>query len=440
MSGRPDDTDPLEHDVELAWELYDVQPTHPEIGRATARVLAQQPGRNGIRILLALHRQACGAVDEAREILLDVAGQRDAHFVNVARKLRDLELSESDYPEARRWAEIVVREDQQDGHDLVELGLATAMCGDLEAGWQLMDDGVALCARTDVDALPHALISRVIHLMQSWAPADRFIPAAEEAMRADPSSEFIGGPLAWAYLREGRFDDTEELALRMLRLDPTDGLAESVLTLVRQWRAVADRGEVTMADIHASGVAEWGWAQKRDELLGTDLSSALAALEPVLPAELRAALHPPLDAAAAHETPGEAALAAWHDGQQPGTGALWGLDGDFRLMSAAEITAMDDAIEASPEDWPGWAQVDISDYYAQVMTDDRGAYLIATMDDVRVRRIGADDEVVAASLAELFWDRVAAFGGRNPRPATGQARQAREPVVPDGQGQPSSSR
>lgn len=412
-----DVVDPIERDVDLAWELYDVQPAHPEIGRITTRVLAEQPGRNGIRFLLALHRKATGAIDEAREILLEIAGQRDGYFANAARKLRDLELSECRYAEARKWAEVVLHEEPGDGQDLVELGIATAMSGELDAGWQLMDDGVAQCARTDVDALPHALLSRSIYLMQSWAPADRFIPAAEAAIEADPTSEFVAGPLAWAYLREGRFDDAEELALRQLRLDPTDGLVESVLVLIREWRAVVAKGEVSFADIHASGVAEWAWGQKRDQLLGIDLDSALAALDEAMPSELRAALLPPLDAAAARESAGEVEIAAWHDGQTPGTGALWGAEGAFRLMSSVEIAAMDEAIEADPDAYAQWQTTDLQEYFTQVMTDDQGGYLITTLDDVRVRRSGAEDVVVAPSLAAWFWERVAAFGGRDPRPA-----------------------
>lgn len=412
------DADQIERDVDVAWELFEAQPTHPEIERLASRVLAQQPGRTGMRMLLAMHRRKAGRVDEARDNLLGIIAQRDGYFANAARELRDLEAYEWNYAEARRWAETVLREDQESPLDTIELGLATAMVGELEAGWALIDDGVAQVARTDPDGLSDAFTCRAIYLMQSWAPAERFIPAAEEAMRADPSSVFVGGPLAWAYLREGRFDDAKQLTLRMLRLDPTDGMAGSVMTLLREWQSVVDKGEVTFADIHDAGLVEWAWAGKRDELLGTGLDSALAALDEVMPAELRAALRPPLDAEAASASPGEAQIAAWHDGQEPGTGALWGFEGGFRLMSSAEIAAMDDAIEAEPEAHPGWEQDGISDYYVQIMTDDTGGYVIATLDSVVIRRSGADDVVLAPSLAAWFWDRVSAFGGRDPRPRT----------------------
>ncbi|WP_200950096.1 MULTISPECIES: tetratricopeptide repeat protein [unclassified Nocardioides] len=408
--------DPIERDVDLAWELFEAQPTHPEIARLASRVLAQQPGRNGTRILLALHLKECGETDEARKLLLQVAGQRDRFFGDVVRKLRDLEQYECNYDEARKWAEIALREDQESWLDVMELGAATAMSGDLEAGWRLLDEGTAMCGRTNAELLPDALVKRAINLLQSWAPPERFIPAAEEAIRADASSEFIGGPLAWSYVHEGRFDEAEELSLRLLRADPMDGVAESVLTLIRKWRAIVDKGEVTLAEIHASGVIDMAWTQMRDQLLGTDIDSSLAALDPVLPAELAAALRPPLDEQGARESAGEREIAAWHDGQEPGTGALWGVEGDFRLMSSAEIDAMDEAIEADPEAWPQWQADEIAEYFSQVMTDDNGGYLIATIDSVVVRRAGVDDVTVAPKLADWFWDRVAAFGGRDPRP------------------------
>lgn len=408
--------DPIERDVDLAWELFEAQPTHPEVGRLATRVLAQQPTRNGTRILLAMHREACGEIDEARELLLNVAGQRDRHFTDAARKLRSLEQSACQHQDARRWAEIVLREDQESWVDWIALGITTAMAGDLERGWQQLDEAVELCARTDADHVPDAFTARAVYLMQSWAPPERFIPAAEEAIRADPSSEFIGGPLAWAYLRQGRFDDAEALSLRLLRVDPMDGLAQGVITLLREWQAVVAKGEVSFADIHESGLVELAWAGRRDELLGTDVISALAALEAVMPAELRAALRPPLPAEAARESPGEAEIAAWHDGQEPGTGALWKLDGDFRLMSSAEITAMDEMIEADPDAHPQWRYDALSEHYSQVMTDDDGGYLIVTLENVAIRRAGSEDAVVAPSLSDWVWDRVAAFGGADPRP------------------------
>lgn len=413
---RIDEMDPIERDVELAWELFEAQPAHPEVGRLARRVLAQQPGRNGIRMLLAMHLQRAGEVDEARQLFLDVAGQRDAYFVNAARKLRDLEQHEYRWVEARRWADVVLREDAEGWLDHMELGIATAMTGDMERGWQLLDHAVELCARTAADQLPEAFTSRAIYLFQSFAPSERFIPTAEEAMRADPSSEFVGGPLVWAYVHQGRFEEAEELALRMLRLDPTDGLASGAVTMIRETRAVLEREGMTFADFHESGAVNAAWDQMRDQVLGTDLASALEALDEVMPNDLRAALRPPLDADDDRSLLGHQEIAVWHDGQEPGTGALWRADGDFRLMSSDEIAEMDAAIEADPEAYPEWPEESLSDYYAQVMTDDRGGYLIATLQHLALRRAGAEDVVVAASVAAWFWDRVAAFGGRDPRP------------------------
>lgn len=58
----------------------------------------------------------------------------------------------------------------------------------------------------------------------------------------------------------------------------------------------------------------------------------------------------------------------------------------------------------------------MEDYYSQVMTDDLGAYLIIRVDDIAIRRAGAEDVVIGPSLSDWFWDRVAAFGGTDPRP------------------------
>lgn len=412
-----DDTiDPVERDRDLAWKLFEAQPTHPEVARLAARVLADQPGRNGMRMLLAMHHDACGERATARELFLEVVARRDDFFVDAARELRDLEQSEGRYAEALRWAETVLREEQDHWRDWTDLGAATAMAGDLELGWQILDDAVERCGRQQPDSLRHALTRRALFLLQTFAPAERFLPAAEEAMRADPSCEFIGVPLAWAYVHAGRFDDAEELALRLLRQDPTDDLAETVVVMIRSMRSAVEKADVSLADFHASGALDGFWTDQRNRILGADLESALAALDEVMPDALRAVLRPPLDEQAARESPGEREIAAWHDGQEPGTGALWGHDVAFRLMSSAEITAMDAAIEADPDAHPQWQDEEVSDYYSQVMTDDAGGYLIVTATDVVIRRSGVADVAVAPRLSDWFWDRVVAFGGRDPRP------------------------
>lgn len=412
--------DPLERERDLAWALYDAQPSHPEIPRIATRILAQQPGRSGIRWLLAMHLVSVGKQDEARELFLEVIAQRDSIYVNTARSLRDLEQWVGNHAESLRWAAEVVRESQENGDDLLELGAAMALAGDLENGWQVMDDGVALTASTSPDDLGDAFVSRAHYLFLTFAPPERFIPAAEQAVTVDPSSEYVGAPLAWAYMHEGRFADAEELCRRLLRLDPTDHRMASVLGVLKAWQAVVDRGDATFDEIRDAGVVSMAWTAKRAEILGIDLTSALIELERVMPAELRAALRPPLDAEAARSSPGEEDIAAWHDGQEPGTGSLWGIAGDFRLMSATEIAVMDEAIEADPDAFPQWPQT-VEAYYVQVMTDDKGGYLIGTLSDAVIRRPGEPDEVVAPSVADWFWDRVAAFGGNDARRKIGRS-------------------
>ncbi|WP_235735228.1 tetratricopeptide repeat protein [Nocardioides alcanivorans] len=317
--------DLVQRDSDMAWELFEVQPTHPEIAKIAHRVLAQDPRRSGMRILLAMHSKASGEPDAAREILLDVIGRRDRQFVNAARQLRDLEQDEHHHAEARRWAEIVLREDQEYWLDWMEFGAIAALAGDFEFGWKTLDDAVEHCARSEADDLPSALVRRAIFLLQSYAPPERFIPAAEEAMRADPSDEFVGVPLTWAYLHQGRFDDAEELCLRMLRLNPTEALPEIALTMIRTMRTTIDENGLSMDQVHDAGILKQYWNQQRDEQLGIDLASALDALEQVMPADLRAALRPPADDETAQNSPGDQQIAAWHDGQRPGTGSAWGL-------------------------------------------------------------------------------------------------------------------
>jgi hypothetical protein len=85
-------------------------------------------------------------------------------------------------------------------------------------------------------------------------------------------------------------------------------------------------------------------------------------------------------------------------------------------MSAAEIIAMSTEIEADPAAHPDWPENEI---WEQVMTDDAGAYLVGVAFGALVkRRPGQPDEPVAASMADWLWDRVADFGGPDPRPAS----------------------
>lgn len=417
---RPDPVDlereAIERDRDLAWELYEAQPEHPRIAELTRGVLSRAPELTGMIILLAMHREACGEVELARRLLQDLIGRRDRQLLNALRRLRDLEQSDQNYAEALRLADIVLREDPEATWvDLMDRGSALASVEHLEEGWRQIDDAVATCARTDPDRYPDALGQRATRLLATGAPPERFLPAAEEAVAADPSEPLLATTLAYAYLYDYRPDRAAELLGRVLREDPTDGVAQGGMIVARGFLDPIERGDATIEDFRAVGMGEMAWRRMRDVIFGTGLDEALAALDAVLPADLAASLRPPLDPAAARESGGEETLLAWHDGQEPGTGARWGTDEPFRLMSAREVGEMDDAIELDPAAWPQWDSE--GEYYTQVLTDDAGAYLIEGWGGRLYRRgPGTADVEVALSLADWLWGRVAAFGGDDRRP------------------------
>lgn len=417
-----DDGDAVERDLDLAWELLGAQPTHPKVAELALRVLAAQPERSSASMVLGYHHETRGDAGEARRHYLRIAGRRDSQFIWAARALRRVALAEHDHPEALRWARTVLAEKHVDWDDWMVLGSAQALSGEHEDGWSQLDEAVALCARTAPGDLPKALRKRAEYLLGSLAPPDRFIAAAEEAVRADAADSWVAVLLGFAYLARYRFEDAEQLGLRLLREDPTDDLAQSLVKGAREMLRIVEKAsgeDITLEDIQGTGAFEMAWRQIRDQRIGIDLASALAALDDVLPADLRAALRP---GAAAAELAGKKVgsmvakhLVAWHDGQAPGSGAAWGLAEPFRLMSAAEILAMDAEIEADPAAHPDWPE---NELWEQVMTDDAGAYVVAVAFGALVkRRPGQPDEPVAESMADWIWDRVAAFGGRDPRPA-----------------------
>lgn len=417
------DSGAVERDLDLAWELLGAQPTHPRVAELALRVLAAQPERTSATMALANHHHACGEIDEARRLFLQVAGRRDKWFTMVARALRLLESAENNHDEALRWARTVLGEDQENWDDWMQLGHVQARSGEHETGWRQLDEAVALCSRTAPDDLPRALGKRAEYLLESLAPPERFAPAAEEAIRANAADPWVAMLLGFAYLAQYRFEDAEQLGLRLLREDPTDDLLQSLVGTARSMLRIVEkaRGEdITLEDIQGTGVMEMSWRQIRDQKLGIDLRSALAALDAVLPADVRATLRPgaPPRAETGRDKVGAMVaedLVTWHDGQEPGSGAVWGLAEPFRLMSAAEIIAMDAEIEADRAAHPHWPENEI---WEQVMTDDAGAYLVAVAFGALVkRRPGRPDEPVAASMADWIWDRVAAFGGPDPRPA-----------------------
>lgn len=418
-----DDAEAVERDLDLAWELLLAQPTHPKVAELALGVLAVQPERSSAMLLLAKHREACDEPAEARRLYLEVAGRRDRQFVSAARALRLLAFVDIDRAEALRWAQVVLAEEQEDWDDWMELGAALALSGDRDEGWRRFDAAVEQCARTTPDELPQALGKRAAYLLESFAPPDRFVPAAEEAIRADPANSLVALMLGWAYLTQYRFGDAEEVALRLLREEPTEGQYLNLVETARTMRRVVENAaseEITLEDVRRSGVIEMAWQQMRDELTGTDLSSALAALDDVMPDDLRATLRPGAAPAGESGRDRVGAMAAetlvtWHDGQPAGSGGAWGLGEPFRLMSAEEIIAMDAAIEADPAAYPDWPE---NESWEQVLTDDAGAHLaVVAFGRLVKRQPGRPDEPVAASMADWVWDRVAAFGGRDPRPA-----------------------
>lgn len=335
-----------------------------------------------------------------------------------ARERRDDALARHDYPEARRWAEEVLRHPEEDWLDLIELGTATALAGEQEAGWQLVDEAVEQCERADARMLPSVLVHRAISLLMSCAPTDRFVAAVEEAHRASPGDENLTVPLLWSYAYQGRFDEAEDLG-RLRSWSDDGGMVASMLDVVATFRRAAEQTGTTLDDLHRRGFFTPLWDEFRAQQLGFGLSDALAALDETMPAALKATLRRPAGRRTLDETGGERKVLAWHDGQDAGAGAAWGLDGDFRLMTSAEIRTMDAAVEASPQKFRQWDAQHLHEVYTQVMTDDRGGYLICLGGGrVVIRREGVDDVAVAPSLTDFLWDRVAAWGGHDRRPAT----------------------
>lgn len=414
--GLTPEQEAIDRDRDLAWELYDYQPQHPRIPELTQSVLAREPTFTGMIILLALHREACGEIAEARSLLQGLMARQDRQYVNAVKKLRDLEYSDEQYAEALRLSEIVLRETPDlDWLDLMEHASALISTGQREEGWRKIDEAVEHCARVDAGRYSDALGQRATRLLASGATPDRFLPAAEEAVAADPSEPLLATTLGFAYLYHYRADEAEELFLRVLREDPTEGSAQIGLTLARAFLEPIRSGAATMDDHRAAGSGEMAWRILRDHLFGTAMLDAFAALDEVMPEALTRALRPPLDRDAARASGGDDKLLAWHNGQEPGTGALWGTGESFRMMTADEITAMDDEIERDPAAWPQWKAEE--SYYTQLFTDDAGTYLIeGYAGRVYARGPEGEDREVALSLTDWLWDRVAAFGGADPRP------------------------
>ncbi|MGO3190410.1 MAG: tetratricopeptide repeat protein [Microbacterium sp.] len=404
-----------DRDRTLAWDLYDAQPTNPKIEELAYRVLADEPWRTGMVILLADHFSARRRVAEARQKYEEVMGRRDQFFANAAAGLRDLELGQRNHARALELAITAVEEDTELWFNHMQLGNAMAACGDFEAGWDLMDDAVAMCGRTMPDMLGTALAAQITRLAEGFAPPERQIPIARAAIEADPANVWAAEMLGWSYLLQYRFDDAEDLARRLLREDPQNELMHTLLSLANKFRRIIEENDVPPEKMRAAGFVESAWRHQLDMERGLDLESALDALEAVLPDAVRATLRGPADPdETANLTRPLRTLVRWHDGQEPGTGAVWGLEESFRLMTAAELDELDAAIDADTDAFPEWPEDEMWD---QVLTDDDGAYLAIVAFGRLVRRSrDRDDVVIADSLADWVWDRVAAFGGHDPRP------------------------
>jgi tetratricopeptide (TPR) repeat protein len=418
-SGGSSETEesPTARDRELAWELLDAQPDNPRIAELAHRVLSEEPWRTGIMLLLGNHYDACGRTAEARRIYQDACGRGDKYFPMAIAELRDLEFSERNYAEGLRHARTAVEADPESWHNHMQVGYGLATVGEFDEGWDMIARSVQMCAQTDPDQYADALAAQTILLADTYAPPWRQIPSADAAMRANPANSWAIEMLGWALILEYRFAEAEDVALRTLREDPTNDFAATIAGLAKQLRSIIDDSEFGLDDIRRAGTIEMAWKGLRDQHLGIDLASALAALEEVMPPEVRATFRPPLTPEQAEERPGsDDTVTTWHDGQLPGTGAVWGLGASFRFMSSEEIEAMDEQIEAKQQDWPRWPQ---NERWDQYLTDDAGGYVIAVEFDRFVLRMpGVDEDIpIADSPADWVWDRVVAFGGHDPRPA-----------------------
>ena len=147
----------------------------------------------------------------------------------------------------------------------------------------------------------------------------------------------------------------------------------TLLSLANKFRRIIEENDVPPEKMRAAGFVESAWRHQLDMERGLDLESALDALEAVLPDAVRATLRGPADPdETANLTRPLRTLVRWHDGQEPGTGAVWGLEESFRLMTAAELDELDAAIDADTDAFPEWPEDEMWD---QVLTDDDGAYL-----------------------------------------------------------------
>lgn len=408
------ESEAVEHARDLAWELYSVQPENPQIPAMAQSVLARNPRFTGMIVLQALHYQEVGEPDRARQLLQDLAGTRDHQYIGAISELRDLEYNQRNYAEALRLAELVLRESPEpEWRDVLRLGFAETYAIGAEQGWARVDSAVEMSAAKGPDQYNIGLALRASHLYSTGAPAERLLAATEPAVAATPTDTILLTALAQGYMYTYRLEEAEQILLRVLREEPTDSVAEASLGAVSAFLRGLRGGEFTIEEMKAAGMGEQVSVMWRELIFGTDIAEALAALDLVMPPDLRAALHAPIDRESAYESDGNREILSWHNGQAPGSAAFWRADGEFRLLSAAEVDGTEAAIAADPAAWP---QFTSEENFELIFTNDAGSFLIVGFAGRMFRRdADGTNTQIAPALSDWFWDRVAAFGGNDAR-------------------------
>ncbi|GAA2541860.1 hypothetical protein GCM10009860_23430 [Microbacterium mitrae] len=415
MSSKPNFSErrAIERDRDLAWELVEVQPENPRIAQLVGSVLQRAPGFVSMHLVLGRHREAIGDIPGARAAYATLISSSSGSVSAALASLRDLERREGNLTEALRLAEQVVQREPEDWQQQMQLGVAQIWGLDPETGFDQLDRAVAHCAVVDARAYPDVLARRAAYLLDAGAEPARLLIAAEEAITASPANVQLSTVLAFAYAYHYRLHEARDMLLRVLRMDPTDGAATMGMSLVQSLVKPLDSGDATIQDLRDAGLGEYMWRMLRDYLYGTDVASALAALDAVMPSGLAASLLPP--APDPRAAAGDPEIARWHDGQIAGAGGLWHADSRLRLLSSAEIEELDSTVAAEPSAWSPFAEQD--GFYGFVMTDDAGGYAGTGAGGRFVQRTAdGDEQVLAENLADWLWDRVADFGGADPRP------------------------
>ncbi len=407
-----------QRDIDMLWELAELQPDNPKIATTAHSILSRDPANTDARMVLARYHDARHENDEARRLWEEVVASGDEYALDAARSRTGIALRHDAAPDALKWAQFVLDRTQAEWGDWFDLGVAQVQSGEFNAGYARIDRAVELCARTDPDALSEALNRRVLTLMETFSPAEVFVPAVEALAQVREMDEAVAYPLAWAYAQTGRFDDATQLCLRMLSAHPVSAPMRSVLDMVRGVEASLEQHGHTKESLICSGALTKIWRDRREKVMGIGTAAALHALGDLLPDEATATLLPPQAAETVDGTmiPD---IALWHAGQSAGVDGVWGLPGAYRLMTLEEIEAMNAAVEEDPAAHPGWQMDTLEEDYTQVLTDDAGSCLIEKADGAIVlRKSGVPDIPVARNLAEWLWGRVKALGGRSPRRRT----------------------